>query len=346
MSLATKYRPRDFGSVTEQTSTKRILQQQIETSTFGNTYLLCGPSGDGKTTIARIFASMINHGMGEPIEIDGASNNGVDNVRSIIEDAKARALDAEYKVFIVDECHAITTAAWNAFLKCLEEPPKYTIFIFCTTDPQKIPATIVNRLMRFNLSRISTEGIRNRLEWVCQQEGYLNYQDACDLISKMANGGMRDGLALLEKCAGYSNDLSIQNALQALGNFSYETYFRLINSIVDGDSRGILSIVDGIYDSGKDIKLFIEQFLDFCLDLDKYCLFKDMSVTRIPAYLEKPKERGDTMNVSYAVSFDGSTKFFGRLVSKLLELKVALKYDTMPKATASIRLMEMCQEVA
>lgn len=344
MSLATKYRPKDFGSVVEQTSTKRILQQQVDTGTFGNTYLFCGPSGDGKTTIARIFAGMINHGLGEPIEIDGASNNGVDNVRSIIDDAKARALDAEYKTFIIDECHAITNAGWNAFLKCLEEPPKYTIFIFCTTDPQKIPATITNRLMRFNLTKISTEGIRNRLEWVCSQEGYSNFQDACDLISKMANGGMRDGLALLEKCAGYSKDLSIQNVLQAIGNFSYETYFRLVNALVDNDKRAILSIVDEVYDSGKDIKMFIEQFLEFCLDLDKYCLFKDISITKIPAYLEKPKERGDTMNVAFAVGFDGSTKFFGRIVSRLLELKVALKYDTMPKTTASIRLMEMSQE--
>ena len=113
--------------------------------------MFSGSSGTGKTTLARIFANKVNEGKGNPIEIDAASNNGVDNVRYITEEAKTRALDAEYKIFIIDECHMITKEGWNAFLKCLEECPKYTMFIFCTTDPQKVPATIQNRVMRFSL---------------------------------------------------------------------------------------------------------------------------------------------------------------------------------------------------
>ena len=345
MSLATKYRPNTFESVVEQVSTKKILQRQLETNTFTNVYLLCGPSGDGKTTIARIFANELNQGRGAPIEIDGASNNGVDNIRLLIDEAKTRAIDSEYKVIIVDECHMITSAGWNAFLKCIEEPPKYTIFIFCTTDPQKIPATILNRVMRFNLSKISTEAIRQRLIYICEQEHFINYEEACDLIAKLSAGGMRDAISMLEKCAGYNTDICITNALQALGNFSYETYLKLINALVDGNQKNVLLLVDEIYNSGKDIKLFIEQFLDFVLDLNKYCLFKDISVTKIPSSLEKPKFKGDESCIAFAVAFEDSTRYFNKLVSALLELKVSLKYDTMPRTTVAVKFLNICRGV-
>ena len=155
-SLAVKYRPQTFDEVIGQDIIVKILKRQLEINDFSHAYLFCGPSGDGKTTLARIFAKELNHGYGSPIEMDAASNNGVDNVRAIIEDSRQRAIDAEYKVIIIDECHAITNQGWQAFLKCIEEPSMYTVFIFCTTDPQKIPATIQNRVMRFNLSRIAS----------------------------------------------------------------------------------------------------------------------------------------------------------------------------------------------
>ena len=151
-ALAVKYRPKTFEDVVSQNAIIRILRKQIELKQFKNCYLFCGASGCGKTTVARIFANAINQGNGNPIEIDAASNNGVDNVRQLIKTASERSLDSEYKIIIIDECHALTTQAWQAFLKCIEEPPMYTIFIFCTTDPQKIPTTIINRTMRFNFS--------------------------------------------------------------------------------------------------------------------------------------------------------------------------------------------------
>ena len=144
-SLATRYRPKTLEEVCSQASIIKILKKQIQTGQIKNCYLLCGPSGTGKTTIARILAYLINEGKGEPIEIDAASNNSVDNVRNLIDQAHERAIGCKYKIFIIDECHMITPQGWNAFLKCIEEPPAFTIFIFCTTDPQKIPATILNR---------------------------------------------------------------------------------------------------------------------------------------------------------------------------------------------------------
>ena len=171
-ALAIKYRPKVWADVTEQGSTKLILQQQIEGGEVKNAYLFCGPAGCGKTTCARIFANDINRGQGNPIELDAASNNGVDDVRNIIQQAQTQSLDSEYKIFIIDECHALSNSAWQAMLKIIEEPPAKSIFIFCTTDPQKIPKTILSRVQRYDFQRISQKGIVDRLEYILQQEGY------------------------------------------------------------------------------------------------------------------------------------------------------------------------------
>lgn len=331
-SLAVLYRPQTFEEVVSQKSVIKILNRQLELKQFLNCYLFCGPSGTGKTTLSRIFANMINKNKGEPIEIDGASNNGVDNVKNIIKAAYERSVDSEYKIYIIDECHALTSQAWQAFLKCIEEPPEYTIFLFCTTDPQKIPATILNRVQRFNLTRISQEEIRDRLLYVCEQEQFKNYEESCDYISKIANGGMRDALAYLDKASGYSDDLSINNVLEALGNYSYDTFFKLTNALIDGAEKDIINIIDEFYNSGKDLKLFIDQYLDFSLDLSKYCLFKNISITRFPTSLEK--------DVKYCTSIEGGQSYFNSLVDKVLDIKNITKTDSNPKTTIVVMLLQ------
>lgn len=336
-SLAVLYRPRTFDEMIGQKSIIKILKRQVELHQFSNCYLFCGPSGDGKTTAARSLCYEINKGKGEPIEIDAASNNGVDNVRAIIEDANTRALDAEYKIFIIDECHAITSQAWQAFLKCIEEPPEYTIFIFCTTDPQKIPATILNRVQRFNFTRISQEDIKKRLLFVCENEGFKNYEESCDYISKLANGGMRDALAYLDKASGYSDDLSINNVLEALGNYSYDMFFKLTNALMDGVEEEVISLIDSFYNSGKDLKLFTDQYLEFCLDLSKYCLFKDLAVTKLPVSLLD--------SVKYCTSIENNRKLFNELVDKMLEIKNIVKTDTSPKSTITIMLLQFSRSL-
>lgn len=172
-ALAIKYRPKCWNEVSEQSSTKIILQQQLESGEVKNAYLFCGPAGCGKTTCARIFANDINKGEGNPIELDAASNNGVDDVRNIIQQAKTKSLDSEYKIFIIDECHALSNSAWQAMLKIIEEPPVKSIFIFCTTNPERIPKTILSRVQRYDFNRISTDGIVNRLKYILEQENYV-----------------------------------------------------------------------------------------------------------------------------------------------------------------------------
>lgn len=326
-ALAVKYRPQTFEEICGQKSIVKILDRQLETNKIKNCYLFCGPSGTGKTTIARALAKRINANKGTPIEIDAASNNGVDNIRNIIDEAKTRALDAEYKIFIIDECHAISNSGWQAFLKTIEEPPEKTIFMFCTTNPEKVPATIQNRVMKFNLSKVPTKEIRDRLIYICTEEKFKDFEESCDYIAKVSNGGMRDAIACLDKVADYSESISIENTLEVLGNYSYDDFLKLTNSIIDtmcdkNNEKTMLSILDSIDNSGKDMKNFVDQYMSFILDLIKYSLFKDMASTKLPKSLEE--------KVKYCVSFDGNIDIFNNMINSLLTLKNDIRFDNNP----------------
>lgn len=332
-SLATFYRPTTWEDVCGQQSIIKILTRQLELNQLKNVYLFAGASGCGKTTLARIFANKINNYIGNPNEIDAASNNGVDNVKSIIKSAQERAIDSKYKIFIIDECHMITTQGWNAFLKCIEEPPAYTIFIFCTTDPQKIPATILNRVQRYNITRISTDKIRDRLAYICREEGFTNYEEAVDYIAKLSDGGMRDAISTLEKCAGYSTDLSINNVLDALGNYSYDTFFALINNIIDGKEGEVLKILEEFYRAGNDLKLFVDMFLSFCLDVSKYIIFNSTDMLKIPSSMED--------RLKNSTNFENSLQYYMYIVNQLLDLKNMLKNDSNIKSTIEVMFIKM-----
>ena len=328
-ALATKYRPKDWDEVSSQTSIRRILSRQIELDELKNAYLFCGSSGCGKTTIARIFANKINKGVGIPIEIDAASNNSVENVRNIVRAAQERAIDSKYKIYIIDECHVLSNQAWQAFLKCIEEPPKYTIFIFCTTDPQKIPETIKNRVQRYTFSRIPIDKI------ICKQEGFTNYDEAADYLAKLSEGGMRTAISYLDKCSSYSTDLSIANVLESLGNYSYDTFFKLINHIIDGEIDGVLDTITRFYDEGNDLKLFIDQFLNFCMDVTKYAIFNSCDMIRIPSSMEELLKN--------TVNLDNPASRCMYIVDKLLGLKNMLKNDNSPRSTIEIVFLQMCR---
>ena len=332
-SLAVKYRPKDWADVCGQSSIMKILTRQLELNQLKNVYLFAGASGCGKTTLARIFANKINGNVGSPNEIDAASNNGVDNVKAIIKSAQERSIDSKYKIFIIDECHMITTQGWNAFLKCIEEPPAFTIFIFCTTDPQKIPATILNRVQRYNITRISTDKIKDRLAYICKEECFTNYEESVDYIAKLSDGGMRDAIATLEKCAGYSTDLSINNVLNALGNYSYDTFFSLINNIIDGKEGEVLKIIEEFYRAGNDLKLFVDMFLSFCLDVSKYIIFNSTDMLKIPSSMED--------RLKNSINFENALQYYMYIVNQLLDLKNMIKNDNNIKSTIEVMFLKM-----
>lgn len=292
-ALALKYRPHTFSDLTEQSAVVKILTNQIETNTIKHGYLFVGAAGTGKTTSARIFANMINKGSGEPIELDAASNNSVDDIRRIIEEAQTKSLDSEYKVFIIDECHMLSNSAWNAFLKTLEEPPAKSIFILCTTDPQRVPNTILSRVQRYNFQRISMKGVIDRLLYILEQEDAeadisgLDWDiQAVDLIAKIADGGMRDAITLLDKCLSYSNDVIVQNVINALGVADYDTMFELTAFLSTKNINGMLNLVNSVFESGMDLKQFIKDYFEFILDLNTYHHTGNMDLIKLPLNYE------------------------------------------------------------
>ena len=334
-SLAVKYRPKTFEEAVGQQSTVTILKRQIELKQYKNAYIFCGASGCGKTTLARCFANAVNKYQGTPIEIDAASNNGVDNIRLIVDSAKERSLDCEYKFVILDEAHQLTTQSWNALLKIIEEPPKYTIFIFCTTEPNKIPQTIQNRCQKFTFTKISNDGIFDRLRYICNQEGIRYDDNALDYIVKLSNGGMRDAINNLEKVASYSDTVSIESAINALGTFRYDDFFALMNNLIDGKDADVLSIIDNYYNSGNDLLSFVNQFFVFAIDLSKYIIFKNMSCVKIPAIFEE--------DIKKTVSIEGALKYFDYVIENLLTLKTMLKNEPDILSTVEVMFLKVCR---
>ena len=335
-ALAIKYRPKRWSEVTEQGSTKIILQQQLESGEIKNVYLFCGPAGCGKTTCARIFANDINHGEGNPIELDAASNNGVDDVREIIQQAKTKSLNSEYKIFIIDECHAISNAGWQAMLKIIEEPPAKSIFIFCTTDPQKIPKTILSRVQRYDFQRISQDGIVSRLHLILYHEDIYEDSDALndtlpslEYIAKIADGGMRDAITLMDKCLAYSKDLTLENVVKALGTTDYDTMFHLTDCLLqlcgeEADKEAI-QIIEDIYSSGKELKTFVRQYVQFLLDLSKFDIGCDWKYLTLP----KLKEYEMWLNDCGDREFNAINKWLSVFVNLNADIKwsQSVKYD-------------------
>ena len=334
VSLPVKYRPKTFDDMVWHTSVIQVLKRQIETGNIKNAYLFAGHSGNGKTTCAKCFASLVNSGSGTPIEIDAASNNGVDNIRSLVQEASERSLDSKYKVIILDECQALTNASWQALLKTIEEPPKFTIFILCTTDPQKIPETILNRVQRFNFGAIPYDKIVDRLRYVCEQEGFANYEESIECIGKACNGCMREALTLLGKVADSGTNFDIENTLSILGEVPVSVYTKLINYLIDGDEKGVLSSLDEIEESGTEIKDFISALLKFVVDVAKYILFNSLKSTSIPETFEN--------EIKSITNFDNAIGYYNYVMDKLLKLKMDITSDE--DASTTVRVV--CLQIA
>lgn len=334
-ALATKYRPRTFNDVVCQDNVKKVLSNQLQTGEIKQAYLFCGSSGTGKTTSARIFANDVNGGKGKPIEIDGASNNGVDNIRSIIDDCRMKSLDSKYKVYIIDEVHMLSIGAFNALLKVLEEPPKGVIFILCTTDPHKIPATILSRLQRFDFKRIPQFEIVQRLKYILKEEDtYITYDiEALEYIAKLADGGMRDAIMKLDTVLGYTTDITLQAVLDCLGITNYEHLLKVVQGIINKQADEPIQIIDSIYRDGKDLKLFVKDLNKFVLDLCKLNITRNKELTMIPT---------DIMRQCIHIATNTSKYDLVDILDGVNNLLDKIKYEQNPKNLIESELIILC----
>ena len=233
-ALYRKYRPKTFSDMTEQSVICEILenisnQDEIDCRNF----LFIGSQGVGKTTCARALALKLNNGNGEPIELDAASHGGVDDIRQLVQQMKTYPVNCRWKVFIIDECHALSPQSWQSLLLVLESNPARSIVCLCTTNPEKIPATILSRVQVFQLSKISTKGIHDRLVHVieCENKEGRNISfddDAIEYIAKLASGGMRDALTLLDKALCFSTNITLENISKSLNIPNYSDFFEII----------------------------------------------------------------------------------------------------------------------
>ena len=317
-----------------QDNIKKVLTNQLDTGEVKQAYLFCGSAGTGKTTSARIFANEVNAGKGKPIEIDGASNNGVDNIRNIIDDCRMKSLDSKYKVYIIDEVHMLSIGAFNALLKVLEEPPKGVIFILCTTDPHKIPATILSRVQRFQFKRIPQNEVVKRLQYVLQQEGKITYDmEALQYIAKLADGGMRDALMKLDTVLGYTTEITMEAVLDCLGITNYDYLFKIVSSIIKQDATTPMQLIDDLYKQGKDLKLFVKDLSKFILDLCKLELTQDINTTMIP-----PELKTKCTQLLCKCDLDLLVDIMDA-VNKLMD---KIKYEQNPKSLIESELIILC----
>ncbi|OGW19980.1 MAG: DNA polymerase III, subunit gamma and tau [Nitrospirae bacterium GWC2_46_6] len=286
--LARKWRPQTFEDLIGQEPIARILKNAVSQNKVAHAYIFSGPRGVGKTTTARILAKALNCLSGptpEPCgkcqtclavadgssidvsEIDGASNTGVDNIRDLRERVRYAPSGGKYKVYIIDEAHMLSTSAFNALLKTLEEPPPHVIFVLATTDPKKIPSTVLSRCQHLPFRRISGQKIKERLKFISGEDGIKATDSALEMIARAADGSMRDSLTILDQIASFSEDITESEIKDLLGITDIETLARLTTAVIEGDGKDIITIIAGLANSGTDLKAFTKDLLQFVRNL-------------------------------------------------------------------------------
>ena len=351
-ALYRKWRPQKFDDMVGQTAVTKTLKNAIIHHKTSHAYLFTGPRGTGKTSAAKIFAKAINclnpqYGepcndcllckgitegtIGDVIEIDAASNNGVEEIRDIRDKARYAPTQATYKVYIIDEVHMLSTGAFNALLKTLEEPPKNVIFILATTEPHKIPATIISRTQRFDFRRITNDEIIQRLRYILEQEEIAYEEEALSVIARCANGGMRDALSLLDQVISFSDDkVSFEQAIQVSGSLTDNLMIEFVRLLTQQQAQAALLQLQDLLLLGKEASRLIEEWLEFSRDLLVAKQIGDM-IGRSETFIAFAKEVEEA--------------FLYRFMDALNQTQQEMRFTTKPTISLEVFTIKMAQPV-
>ena len=357
-ALYRKFRPKVFEEVVGQEHITETLKNQMLTENVGHAYLFSGIRGTGKTSTAKIFARALNCTNSEDgnpcnacenclsaladnaidiIEIDAASNNGVDDIRDLREKTKYPPSKMKYKVYIIDEVHMLSIGAFNALLKTLEEPPSYVIFIFATTEIHKIPATIISRCQKYDLKRIKQNDIKGLMESICTDSGYTYDDVALNQIARLADGAARDSLSILEQCFAANKDkhISVDILTDVLGLVTEEIIFNIVGALHDRDGKIVLTSLNDVVVSGKDLKRFTNQLIEYLRYLMLAKISTDISsmINVSEETLEKVKQQASEISLDLLI----------RSINILTQVEVDSKWSSNARVILEVGLIKMLQ---
>lgn len=358
IALYRAWRPSVFEDVVEQEHVVRTLRYSVSTGRIAHAYLFCGTRGTGKTTMAHILSRAINclhPNNGDPcnecdvcreilagssmdvLEIDAASNNSVDNVREIRDEVIYAPSRARYKVYIIDEVHMLSTGAFNALLKTLEEPPSHVVFILATTEPHKLPATILSRCQRFDFRRISAESIVKRLEKIAEANSVTIDPDAGRLIAKMSDGALRDAISLLDQCISLGNThIGYEDVLAVVGIVNDTFMSEMAGDILAKNTNGLLEKVDRLVMDGRDIPHFISDLVQYCRNL-LIC----KAVADPGDIVDVPR---DILNIMKNQCKEISQDNIINMIKELSALEASLKWASNPRILLEVTLLKLCED--